>query len=396
MPRPYLTGRNTDYLCVFALSDEWDGLTKYATFYNTRSEKTEARLLSEGMCRVPYAVLTYGDVEIGVVGKNGKEAVKSSTRYTIPVEQDAAAHDDEIIDPSGDVFEQIIAKLALLDRGIQSAHIDNGHLYIYLTNDERIDCGSIESEITGHNIEFAFVNALGELILVRTNGEQVNCGAIGGVGFPEITANDEGKVLQIVDGAWALVPPQSGLPDVTALQNGQVLTVVDGEWAVDYPGRILVSAYINNDGELVLVFADGEELVDPTAGSAFPAITANDENKILRVVNGQWALVDLNGADVLPAVTAADDGKILQVIDGAWQTVEADLTGGVSFTVGNGLKLENGVLSLDMASSLSSSDSRPVAASTVATQVETVAQDAVDASAMSANDVNDLFAEIFP
>ena len=395
MTRPYLTGRNTDYLCVFDLTDEWDGLTKYATFYNTHSQQTEVRLLSEGMCRIPYAVLTYGDVEVGVVGKNGKEAVKSSGRYTLPVEADAAEHDDEIVDPEGTVFEQIIAKLALLDRGIQSARIeDNNHLYIYLTNDERIDCGSVVSETAGQSIEFAFINSAGELILVRTNGEQVNCGQLGGAAFPEITAADEGKMLQIVDGAWVMVDPPVSLPAVTTLQNGQVLRVVDGAWQVTDADRTITSAYLNEDGELILVFNDGSGSGQASGSAVFPVITANDENKILKVVNGAWALVDLP-SNTLPAVDVSDDGKILQVIDGAWQTVEADLSGGLPFAIGDGLKLENGVLKLDMADGLTANDNRPISASTVLTEVETVTQDAMDASAMTANDVDDLFDELF-
>ena len=376
MPTPYLTGRNTDYLCWFELTNEWDGLTKYATFYNTRSGKTEARLLSEGMCRIPYAVLTYGDLKIGVVGKNGRDVVKSSLLYILPVQPDAAEHEPDYNEVDETIFEQIIARLAQIDRGIQSAAVADGHLYIYLTNDERIDCGSIVSEVNGHNIEFAYVNADGELVLVRTNGEQVNCGAIGGANFPEITPQDEGKMLQIIDGAWTLVDPPSSLPAVTALENGQVLRVVDGAWDVTSTDRAVTSAYINEDGELILVFNDGGEYEHPMDGLALPVVTAEDENKILKVVQGEWALVNQPDG-VLPAVSLADDGKILQVVDGAWQIVEADLSDGTGFTVGNGLEIVNGILQLDMG------------------VVETKVQEAVGDESLTTEDVDDLFDEIF-
>lgn len=398
MPTPYLTGRNSDYLCVFDLSEEWDGLTKYATFYNNQSQVSEARILSEGMCRIPYAVLTYGDVEIGVVGKNGKEVVKSSLTLFMPVQRDAGEHEAEIEEPDETVYQQIISKLALIDRGIQTAKVEDGHLYIYLTNDEKIDCGSIASEITGHSIEFAYVNADGELILVRTNGEQINCGPIGGANFPEITPESEGKMLQVVDGRWVLVDPPNSLPEVTALQNGQVLRVRDGAWQVSSPDRAVTSAYINEAGELILVFNNGDEYTQPMDGSSLPVVTEDDNDKILKVVDGAWALVpEVTG--VLPAVSASDNGKILQVVDGAWQTIEIDLSDGTPFPVGNGLCWVNGALELDMANELAEGDARPVSANIVATTVDTKIEEkvneAVSETAMNADDVNALFADVF-
>lgn len=376
MTRPYLTGHNTDYLCVFTLSDEWQGLTKYATFYNTHSGTTEARLLSEGMCRIPYASLTYGDLEIGVVGKNGALIDKSSLTYVMPVQADATAHEDEIEEPDDNVYQQIIAKLALIDRGIQSAAVRDGHLYIVLTNDDIIDCGSIVSAINGHSIEFAYVNNDGELILVRTNGEQVNCGAIGGANFPEITAADEGKMLQIIDGQWALVRPPVSLPEVTTLQNGQVLRVLDGAWQVAAADRSVTSAYINEDGELILVFNDGVEYTHPIDNSVLPVLTANDENKMLKVVNGEWALVS-EPSGTLPGVGVSDNGKVLKVVDGAWQVVDPAASSLGDLALGDGLEIVNGTLQLDMEA--------------VSEQI----QDTVDETAMSPEDIDDLFNDVF-
>lgn len=53
---------------------------------------------------------------------------------------------------------------------------------------------------------------------------------VGGT-LPEVTAEDNGDVLGVVEGAWAKMDAPSALPSVTAEDNGDVLTVVEGAWA---------------------------------------------------------------------------------------------------------------------------------------------------------------------
>ena len=51
-----------------------------------------------------------------------------------------------------------------------------------------------------------------------------------------------------------------------------------------------------------------------------PIVSASDNGKILRVVNGQWA-VSAETVE-LPAVTGDDNGKVLAVSSGAWAAAD--------------------------------------------------------------------------
>lgn len=134
--------------------------------------------------------------------------------------------------------------------------------------------------------------------------------------IPSVTSDDNGKVLQVTNGKWDKVTPESELP--SGGSAGQVL-----------------AKHSAADG-------DAEWTNIPTE---LPAVEPSDNGKVLQVANGAWskgtlpsglpsggstgqvlakqsaADDDADWADIpteLPAVTASDNGKVLQVANGAW------------------------------------------------------------------------------
>lgn len=53
--------------------------------------------------------------------------------------------------------------------------------------------------------------------------------------MPAVTASNNGQVLTVVSGAWAVAALPVELPAVSAADNGKVLTVANGVWAAVTP-----------------------------------------------------------------------------------------------------------------------------------------------------------------
>ena len=84
--------------------------------------------------------------------------------------------------------------------------------------------------------------------------------------LPEVSGSDNGKLLGVSSGEWAVVDAPEELPSVTTSDNGKVLMVLGGTWC----------AWENP--------------------SALPPVTGDDNGDILTVVNGRWDKVTPNAS----------------------------------------------------------------------------------------------------
>lgn len=110
---PYLTGKNTDYQCVFTWSSEWDDLVKAATFRNLHTNIASIQLLTDGACFIPYEVMDYGDLEIGLIGLNSEDRIiKSSRVYRVTSQHNAGDNAEESEAPEPSLVEQMLEQYA--------------------------------------------------------------------------------------------------------------------------------------------------------------------------------------------------------------------------------------------------------------------------------------------
>ena len=77
--------------------------------------------------------------------------------------------------------------------------------------------------------------------------------------LPVVSASDNGKILRVVGGKWAVSAETVELPAVTTTENGKILAVSSGKWAA----------------------------ADET--KELPAVSGDDDDKVLTVVSGAWA-----------------------------------------------------------------------------------------------------------
>lgn len=77
--------------------------------------------------------------------------------------------------------------------------------------------------VTPDDKKKTFLNLLDRIAYALEEGEQSS-------GLPEVTADDNGDVLTVVEGEWSKADAPSGLPEVNNSNNGQYLRVVNGKW----------------------------------------------------------------------------------------------------------------------------------------------------------------------
>ena len=149
-----------------------------------------------------------------------------------------------------------------------------------------------------------------------------NKGSAFSSGLYKITTNSEGHVTA----ATAVVKSDiTGLgivelPAISASDNGSILGVSSGNWALlTLLGETASTAYRGDRG------ADAYAHAVTNKGSAFSSglykITTNSEGHITDAVAVQKSDITALGISDLPAVTASDNGSILGVSNGAWDVL---------------------------------------------------------------------------
>lgn len=141
-------------------------------------------------------------------------------------------------------------------------------------------------------------------------------GGGGGGSLPSQSGNS-GKYLK-TDGSnayWAEVPGGGGgLPSVSTADNGDVLTVVAGAWAKAAAPKGISS----------IVLTSGNHA--PGTYDTYTITYTDGTTSTFQVYNG--ANGGGGGGSDLPVVTASDNGKFLRVVNGAWAAAEVPIYNG--------------------------------------------------------------------
>lgn len=97
----------------------WSDYEKSAVFYTTRDDKVYEVLLDEGKCTIPHEVLSLtADLYIGVRGVSSEhQKVKPTSLVKYKVEKGAPVGDGTTVEPTPDVYQQILMRLNDLEVG---------------------------------------------------------------------------------------------------------------------------------------------------------------------------------------------------------------------------------------------------------------------------------------
>lgn len=89
----------------------WDRFAKSAVFFTSNNDTVYEMILNDGECTVPHEVLEEsGTLFIGVRGVDSdNDAIKTSTLVKYKVEDGAPVGDGTSVDPTPDVYQQMIA-----------------------------------------------------------------------------------------------------------------------------------------------------------------------------------------------------------------------------------------------------------------------------------------------
>jgi hypothetical protein len=95
----------------------WDGFTKTAIFYVKKSEVYHAVLSADNTCIIPHEVLEkQGNMFFGVLGVNASGITRTSEVIKYKIVQGAISEEYKQSDPTPDIYEQILSKIANISK----------------------------------------------------------------------------------------------------------------------------------------------------------------------------------------------------------------------------------------------------------------------------------------
>ena len=208
------------------------------------------------------------------------------------------------------------------------------------------------SDIAG-GIPVAEYDLISDCILACA--KKASSGGGGGSDLPEVTTDDNGDVLTVVEGAWAKADAPSGLPEVTSANAGEILKVNSlGEWenanaetlvvtatptslteaTIDVEASKIYAAY--NAGVTVLIKIPANNLTAIVSYATehdgiyrFVGVMSGGDRavRILTInnLNAEHETTASYRVDVIPmpdnSVSQTDNGKVLSVVGDAYALV---------------------------------------------------------------------------
>ena len=289
---------------VIETDTEWTGYDLYAVLWRDGRHDLAVSLplYEAGCCVVPALLLAAsGTLHIALVGQDNSGRVKTSTPIRYRILPGA---------PNGEgvILANVARATATPDQVLAGVTFYAGGDQILTGAIPTYEEGEIISDEIVENLTVAADFSVGDQVVtadrlapMRTvtvqkpdtlNAANIARGIrIAGIEgtlptLPDVTGEDNGKILTVADGIWQAATPKKELPAVSAADGGKILGVADGVWQLCSPEREL------------------------------PAVSAADGGKILGVVDGVWQLCSPERE--LPAVGETDSGKILRVQNGCW------------------------------------------------------------------------------
>ena len=136
-------------------------------------------------------------------------------------------------------------------------------------------------------------------------------------GLPEVTSDDNGDILKVVEGAWAKGDPPAGLPAVTTSDKFKGMRVISsGQWEKSNTVAVITKDYQNSTQMLEIQMVCYDDTTFEWVrylGTMLPKKHNNNKGKTIRgnSSNGAWELVDFPIG--LPTPSAAQAGYIVKV-----------------------------------------------------------------------------------